>query len=246
MDASKIKNLIIVVLLVLNALLLGVGLSDRARENAVWRESMERTEQLLSESGITLANLDGLRKASLPVRQVERDLALEKKHVTAALGRVTVVDQGGNRLFYNGERGQAVFRGTGGFELLMNEGAVPAGRDPEETARRFLAKLGISTSKENVKCDVSDGSGTVILTGESKGTQVLNCTVTITFTNGSLLLAVGTRPLEDAAVGEDSVVDLPTALMRFSAAVNESAAASGYPKRSQRESRNPRPNMIRK
>lgn len=222
MNSSKIKNLIINVLVVVNVVLLGVGLSDRVRENAVWRESLERTEQLLSENGIAMQDMSALKNAALPVRTVARDLEREKKNVSAVLGKVTVVDQGGNRLFYNGEKGQAVFRGTGGFEILMNEEAVPVGRDAEATARSFLRKLGIGTSADDVTCDVTDGSGTVILTGEVNGTQVLSCTVTLTFTNGSLLLAVGTRPLEPVAVGESSAVDLPTALIRFAAAANAS------------------------
>lgn len=221
MDSSKVKNIIIILLLLVNLLLLGVGVSDRVREMAVWRDSLRRTEQVLSENGIAVSKDARLRDESLQVKTVSRSLTQEEKNVSAVLGRVTVVDQGGNRMFYDGEKGQAVFRGTGGFEMLMNEGEVPVGRDAENTAREFLEKMGIRTAEGRSANDVEDGSGTVVLMCESGGTKVLNCTVTFTFTNGSLLLAVGTWPLETAASGDASSVDVPTALMRFMASASE-------------------------
>ena len=97
----------------------------------------------------------------------------------------------------------------------MNQSALR----PESTA------MELSFQRTRVQALAEDGmvngSGTVVLMCESGGTKVLNCTVTFTFTNGSLLLAVGTRPLETAASGDASSVDVPTALMRFMASASE-------------------------
>lgn len=225
MSSSKIKNIILLVLLCVNAVLLILVASDRARAAADAREALNGAVAVLESRGIAVSADASLRDDALPVRTVTRDLDAEKRSAVRVLGHVTVQDQGGYILFYNGEKGQAVFRGTGVFEILMNEGEVPTGSDAVATARAFLRRLGLSAVRGSgsAESDVSDGSGTVRLRCRTGGTEVLGCQVTFTFTNGSLLLVVGTRPLEvsSSAASAQTPLDVPTVLMRFLSIVTE-------------------------
>lgn len=225
MDNSKIKNLIIIVLLIVNIFLAGAIGADRAMSNSLKKDALSGVIALLEAKGIAVSQDANLSDTALSVCAVTRDFRKEKKRVSAVLDGADVQDQGGNIMYYQGKNGQAVFRGTGSFEILMNEGAVPTGSDPEATARAFLKKLGISAIKgsSGEGMDVADGSGTVVL-GCSKGkTEIINCRVTFTFANGSLMLVSGTRSLDESSSDTmQNELALSTILMRFLDIINES------------------------
>ncbi|MEG1632418.1 MAG: hypothetical protein RR314_00045 [Oscillospiraceae bacterium] len=224
MDSSKIKNFIIVVLVIVNILLLAVVGVDGARARAAERRAMDGVSDIFAAQGIALSPNLKTKNTNLPVRSVSRAADGEQRRVASLLGDVTVQDQGGSILFYSGEKGQAVFRGTGGFEILMNDGAIPTGRDAENTARAFLKKLGVSavSGHGSAISDVEDGSGTVVLRCRSGKTEVVGCKVTFTFTNGSLLLVIGSRPLEVVSTDRSGeALDVPTVLLRFLNIVSE-------------------------
>jgi hypothetical protein len=128
------------------------------------------------------ADLD-LSYAGLDVLSVERDLKAEKASVSAILGKVDVDNLGANIMYYQGEYGQAEFRGSGSFDILMDEGAVPTGSDAEATARDFLKKLGISamkgeTAQKSILRTVRAQSSYAVAAG---GHEIINCTVTFSF-----------------------------------------------------------------
>lgn len=225
MDNSKIKNLIIIILLFVNIVLAAALGADRLKNDTLRREALSGVMDILAARGIALADGADLSDSSLAVCSVQRDSNAEKRHVSAVLGKVSVLDQGGNILFYQGENGQAEFRGTGSFDILMNDKAVPAGSDPEATARAFLRKLGIAAVKgaDGASVDMRDGSGTVVLRCRSGNAEIINCSVTFTFAGGSLILVTGTRPLDDISVdASQDNLDLATALMRFLNIISES------------------------
>ena len=52
MDSLKVKNFIILVLLIVNAVLLAVVISDRLRGDELWDQSVQGAVALLEENGL--------------------------------------------------------------------------------------------------------------------------------------------------------------------------------------------------
>lgn len=116
---------------------------------------------------------------------------------------------------YYGKNGQACFRGTGDFEILMENDSVPAGSDLAETSRAFLKKLGIDM--DAAAATVRSGSSSVVTAVcRYADRPIVNCVVKLTFSETNLLLVTGTRPL--TAVRENAgsaALDPSTAVMRL-------------------------------
>ena len=86
MDTAKIKNLIIVILLLLNAFLLFSALADRAESQQTAQEALETTRRVLESRGI---GLDGALDAYIEtpsVYRLRRDLSAEKEKMSRLLG----------------------------------------------------------------------------------------------------------------------------------------------------------------
>lgn len=217
MESSKVKNLIIIVLAILNLFMLAPVAWDAVGAQLARRREISAAAEVLAARGIAVSEDAELRGTRLDVCVVERDLEEEKRGADKVLGGVTVNNQGGNIISYTGERGQAVFRGSGGFEILFEPEAVPVGSDAEATARGIARDLGISlqTGRDTAEVKISDGNGSVRLFCQHNGARILGCSVTFTFANAHLMVVSGTRPLDSiTADSQADTLDVPTVLMR--------------------------------
>ena len=70
MDAIKVKNFIILVLLIVNVVLLSTVISDRMRGSELWNEAVEGAVALLEENGIVVSDEANLSARSLNQRSV--------------------------------------------------------------------------------------------------------------------------------------------------------------------------------
>lgn len=221
MDSIKVKNFIIIVLLIVNAVLFSVFVLDTVREGGMAGDAVDGAVAILAENGITVAEGAGLDEQSLPVVAMRRDTGLERDKVEKVLGSVNVTDEGGNILRYSSEKGEANFRGTGSFEMLVYDYGR-ASSDPETTALRFAADLGLEAGRGGLVSDIDPESldGTVELTCAAGGARVANCVLSFTFGGGEIKMVLGTRVL-DTVVSESysDTLDVPTVLMRFLALV---------------------------
>ncbi len=225
MDKSRIKNLIIIVLLLVNVFLAGIVISDSAQSRAYASASDESLMEALKNSGITLADRSLLNAGTVPSCSVSRDLSREKRQVSSVIGSVQQQDQGGNIVMYYGNDGQACFRGTGDFEILMENATVPVGDDPARTSENFLKKIGIDIDADTaqVKYSSSGASCTVTAMCLFEGRPIVNCLVTLNYSDTNLLLVSGTRPLTDASESASgSEMDAATAVMRLIAMLDDS------------------------
>ena len=221
MDSIKIKNFIIIVLLIVNAVLISVFIGDTLRERDMAGGAVDGVESLLSENGIAIAPGVNLAERSLPILELERDTALELKNVRKVLGEVNVTDLGGNILHYSGANGEANFRGTGSFEMRVYD-YDSGGADPEAAARAFAERLGLSPEREPLSVSLDETqSGTVELVCRFNGALAANCRLSFTFSGGGIYMVMGTRTL-DSVVNETAAdcIDVPTTLMRFLSLVN--------------------------
>ena len=198
MESSKIKNLIICILVVVNLFLAGLAATDGIQASRNRAAANEAVHTILENNGIMLTLRELPETDGLQSYAVSRDLEREKTMVSSVLGSVTVKDMGGNIMYYYGEKGQANFRGSGEFVLLFDSQPVPVEQDPLTTARSVMTVL-------------------------YEDTPVINCQIRFTFSTNALLMVEGTRPLdiqrEDPTV---TVLDASTLMTRFVGIVNRS------------------------
>ena len=221
MDKAKVKNLIILILLLANGFLLFLVLADRQEtregEAAAWRELTTVFEQ----NGIRVVEDDVRDARVLPVLTLQRDLREEQKAVERLLGNADVQDRGGNIYDYDAKKGIATFRGSGDFEIWLEEGAVRTGSDPVGTAVDVLQKLGIDCDADSAVLRELPGGWEVVLTARLDGDDVYNARALFTFSSANLLSVSGVRLPGGAATRGETGMEPATLLMHFLRAVLE-------------------------
>lgn len=217
MDKSKLKNLIIAMLVLVNAFLLILVVSNerQAKTARLYRE--QALQNVFSEHGISLADSIDLSAVAPAQLSLRRDLKKEQKMLSSLIGSLSVQDMGGNIFYYEGVNGQASFSGTGDFKILLNPGIIKAGSDPVSTARATMRKLGYASSDvSEVVIEQSDESTMVTLCCSQSGYSIYNAVVKFDFAPNFTIIS-GRRPLdvENPATSVLSYLDCNTILMNF-------------------------------
>ena len=201
MNTARLKNIVILILLLANAFLLVLLFSRRAEENAAHERSVAQLTALLSADGIAFdsALLDGLPDTVLSV-QPARDLAAEQALAEGIIGSVTSIDSGGGIYrYYSSDglnSGSCLIRSGGALEAAVSR----AVDDPAEFCADLCVPLGYRTFDV-----LSDGARTVVTASRFVGElEVCNASVTGTFL----------PPIDTSESGE-TALDAVTALARF-------------------------------
>lgn len=217
---SKIKNIILLLLVVVNVCLLvmvGLRAGRTARSE---RETRERMITILERGGIAFAPeevpgampLSSLRVTASPMGEAEAALLV---------GPVSKVATVGSRILYTGEKGTVTFSPTGEASAEFDAAAWPLdGTDADQAGAELLEALGLRVQEESRE---TQGS-TLWLTFTQlwEGTPVPNLAVTLTYQDGALRQLSGrwlTGTAERAA-GEN-LLTASTALSRFLEALNK-------------------------
>ncbi len=215
MDTAKIKNFIIIILVFTNAFLLFTILADEVRENEMDRFERNELTTLFESKDIKLAQSIDVKEESQSGAELVRDMEAELAMVEAVLGESKVEDQGGNIYFYNGENGQAKFRGTGEFELIFYNRSVEYGKSRSETAFEVLEEMGINTGL--VVSEIQeDDSYKIKINFSYNEKDVYNSSVTFSFTGDRIILVSGVRVFDTKITDSNSdTIDALTALVSF-------------------------------
>ena len=215
MEWYRLKNIIILILLLLNGFLL-VLVAARLNEAAQYdREALEQTVEALANRGVEV-DPDGLSAAgSMPALSLERDQEAEQKLARAQLDEAVEADNlGGGLYLYQGALGEVSIRAGGELSAVLADSPAWDTASPEDHAAALLRKMGVSAR---------------LLGGSTRGERttvrfrqlwnkvpVFSCEVDFVYENGRLravqgtLLTTGQRTEE---AGE--FLSLPTAMMRF-------------------------------
>lgn len=223
MEWPKLKNLIILVLLMVNGFLL-VLVGARWKESAQYeRAALEQTVQVLERGGIrveadAVVSADGLRPMS-----VERDLEREARLARALLGEEVQGDnRGGGLYLYRGALGEVSIRPGGELSAELEEDPHWETARPEQHAAALLRQLGIEAEQAGAAAEEEE---TVVRMVQCwNGAPVFSCELAFVYRDGRLTSLQGALLLAEAGTAEaGQVLTLPTALMRFS----EEIAAAG-------------------
>lgn len=210
MESYRLKNIIILTLALANVFLLSVlGLRHTQALDAQ-RQTARELSVLFSREGLELDASIVRFDDPPPALTLARDTEAEREAAAAFLGEeLRVEDEGGGILIFSSDRGQAVFRASGAFEITGT-----LGKDPAALARRFCRSYGYETPE--TWFDAS-GSGTVSARQLCRGCPVEGCSVTFLAENNALRSVSGTflPQSSDPLTEEVQPLSAATALTAF-------------------------------
>lgn len=223
MDRFRLKNIIILILLLVNVFLMVSLAQRRSAERDASRRTEEQLVALFAGDGMTLD--PNAISGDVPPDGVSLtwDTDLEERAAGFLLGKVlTSSDQGGGIHYYAGTAGEALFRSSGGFEA---SGALAEGDGAEDFCREFCRAF--SCDPPDIRLDET-GGGVFSASALYGKLPVFNCSVTFTIENGVLTSVSGTLLPETGAAS--ATVETPLsaagALVAFQRMRRESAAVA--------------------
>ncbi len=222
MEWSKIKNIILLILVLVNVALLALVVLRENRSAQNVEEARAGAVAALERSGIAV-ELERLpQDMELCELTFTRDRGGEQAAAEALLGAVSAgADSSAVRLVYTGAGGTAEFAMGGEFTVALEPGVHTLnGRTEEEAGLGCLELLGIQAELVSA---VRDGGDTVLTYRQLwQGVPVFSCPVELTWRDGELVRIQGQRLAGSSAPAGGTELPLSTAtvLVRFLAGLN--------------------------
>ena len=184
MDRFRLKNIIILILLLVNGFLLGTLAVRKSAEQEFFRRTAEQLVGLFEADGMTL-DIYAISRDTPPAGlTLSRDTALEQRAAAFLLGEAAASDdQGGGIYSYESGGGQALFRSSGGFEA-----AGRLSEEPEDFCRDFCRTF---SYEEPVFLLDEEGNGSASAVCVRGGLPVFNCMLSFTMKEGAVTAAAG-------------------------------------------------------
>ena len=156
MQSWRLKNIIILILVLVNVFLLGSLVVRQTADRSSFRQATAELTALFAADSVTLSP-SALSQQTLPEgRTLTRSTELDHKVASFLLGSTAIqTDKGGGILGYTSERGSALFRSSGDFEAV---GQLSQGIDAETFCRRFCRTFGY----EDLALSLEEGNGTAL------------------------------------------------------------------------------------
>ena len=210
MKTSRIKNIIIVILALVNAFLLVLLLGRQNQERVAYERSVEQLSLLLTDNGIAFDTSLLPGNVSLPTAELSHDADAEAMFARALLGEDAAARSTGGSSVYESERGFLRFRANGAVDGSLD---CPV-EDPFEFLRNILSDFSYQLYA-NLSALSITGNGTLAALREVDGVKIFNAPLTFTFENGTLISVSGSfLPSVTLAKSADGM-DAISALVRF-------------------------------
>ena len=210
MERYRLKNIIILILVLLNAFLLASLAIRGTEERTARRTQQQELVSLFAADGMVLDPALIPADSELSAYTLLRDETLEKNAAAFWLGTISErTAQGGGIYTYAGSHGAAVFRDTGSFDIA---GTLSDG-DGMALCRDFCRKFSYA---EPVFSLDKTGSGTAAALRQWNGAAVSNCAVLFTLTDG-VVTAISGSLLPDTGTAADEEQPLLSAFAALTA-----------------------------
>lgn len=221
MEWPKVKNIIILILALLDAFLLVLVLGRQRAVRQYERSAVTGAVRVLEQNGIAIAE-DAIWDASAPHEIASgRDLEAEKAFARSLLGEdAQPADQGGGLYAYSTDRGTALLRAGGDLSVQFT-GSALSGQTPEAHAAALLRQAGLEGELLSAPGPGEDGEAVFCQTVD--GTPVYSCRLVFRYREGRLEELSGTAVLCStfSQSGGGDALDISNALIRFMAGVLE-------------------------
>lgn len=192
MPVSKLKNVILAILLLTNIFLLILVVPARRAAGERAQAMYENLQTLFSEYGVTLdADLPTGEQPLVPLT-LESDAAAQQTAAQALLGSDASADAGAGsyRSVYRADGGTCQFVHGGNFFAELTEQSTSD--DLTRASEKLLARMGFDCGGAGSPVRLSAGVYTVMATQRVAGSPVFSARLTLTYANGSLTDISGT------------------------------------------------------
>lgn len=188
MERSRLKNIIILILALVNISLFASLLMRKSAEYTSHQQTTEQLVALFAADNIQLDPILISRQTPPSSKTLVRDTSRERTAAAFFLGdSLTYSDQGGNIYTYTGNSGAAMFRATGSFDIVGT--LSTSHQDAQTLCRNFCQEF--SCTEPIFHLD-SNGNGTTTVTCKFGGIRVFNSTITFTIHANTLTMVSGT------------------------------------------------------
>lgn len=217
MEWPKLKNIIILILLLANLFMVSLVLVQESSAVRYRKQALDNAVSVLESNGIRVDREQIPDGEELEILTVAREPDSEDALAEALLGACEAAALGGGRRGFESAKGTAEFRGNGNFSVTFSDGARTARKSggEEEHAQTVLKEAGLSvrfTGRE----DTADG--TVLTCCQTwKDVPVYSCVIVLEYEGGSLRSISGLRLMGTPQTAGDGgeLISAPTALIRF-------------------------------
>ena len=208
MENSKVKNVIIVILLAVNLALGGLLIRNITSAQRLKNSAFEDLKAVLKNNGIEL-KIDALPSVDgVFAYTAERNEAAEAEIAKQFINECILDDQGGNIYYYHSSNGAIRFRSGGDFEAEF-ESPVSSSK-----VRDILSEYSIDLE--------TTGDGAVVVSQTLDDYEIINCKITVEFIDSNVVSISGRWLLSEAKRNYGmSVMDAATAMMRFVGIIEE-------------------------
>ena len=216
MESARLKNIAIIILLLLNAVLLSLVALRRVQETRAVAAARRDAAEVIRAAGIELSGDVLPDRMKLQPMAAARDVAAEERVAKKLLGRAAEQEAPGGGVYrWRGENGSIQFHSTGEFSARFTADAIAAaeGQTPEEHAAQLLRALGFEA--ELTRSGAADGTGSVTFRQTLSGVNLIGCRMTLHYSGGTLTGISDARWLIGSPVkrGQAAFADPATVLM---------------------------------
>lgn len=217
MPWTKLKNIILFILVVANLALLALVAGPAIQSRRVVSQAREDAIGLLRSRGVQVEESTVPENVALLPRTVERDLTVEERAAGALLnGPVTAEAKGGEVYRYFNENGYIQFHSDSTLSAQLKEGQFPLGEDAAAGCAAVMEKLGVRGEI------IEEAEGELVFRQTWEGRPLFTQQVTLVCQNGCLTAITNGRQLVGRPQEDTSrkTVSAATALIDFLNGVN--------------------------
>ena len=221
MEWSKLKNIIILILLAANLFLLAMAGIQERDSTQYQEQAVNDALAVLERNGIKVAPETVPGQMSLGSMTVQRNRELEETLAHALLGDCMFSDLGGGRYSYESPKGSAEFRNNGNFSVVFSTGIPVTVGGEIDHALDIAAQIGLTGT---VAEQVRDAGGTdVVLYQTWQEIPVYSCRISLEYRGGELYSISGQRLLGEPQPtnGQEQLLSIPTVLIRSLNGIND-------------------------
>lgn len=212
MPWSKLKNIIILILLLTNLCLLGLVTGQSVQKSRQRNETRESAMSFLMDRGVEVDEAIIPKTIDLLPQTVERDLEGEKAAAVALLkGDVKTEAKGGETYLYTNEHGMVQFQSDGTFSAQLESGVYPIGENRQESCNAALEAIGFCGT---LLKETEEG---LVFRQTWKGTELFSQQVTVSCSEDSVIAFTGGQRLIGTPQADPTrqTITVPTALVSF-------------------------------
>lgn len=181
MPWTKLKNIILLILVLANLFLLTMVASQELQARRAREQTWQGTVDFLARQGVRVDEAILPRTVDLPPQTASRDLEGEREAAQALLGGEVAVEALGGEVYrYSNENGSLQFHSYGAFSAHLEPEAFPLGGDREGAALAALAAIGFQGEL------LEEGEHFLVFRQTWEGAPLFNQEVTVTCSEAGL------------------------------------------------------------